>query len=164
VAATIYDILDITPPKTVDGIEQLPLDGVSMAYTFDQPKAEATKKTQYFEILGSRGVYHEGWIAGTFGPKAPWSTDISGLVNWQPENDVWELYNLDEDYSQSKNLAAKHPEKLAELKALFDEEATKNNVFPIGAYMYTAFYSPSAMPTSPLTEWSFLKGKDRSPE
>lgn len=164
VAATIYDILDITPPKTVDGIEQLPLDGVSMAYTFDQPKAETTKKTQYFEILGSRGVYHEGWIAGTFGPKAPWSTDISGLINWQPENDVWELYNLDEDYSQSKNLAAKHPEKLAELKALFDEEATKNNVFPIGASMYTAFYSPSAMPTSPLTEWSFFEGQDRIPE
>lgn len=164
VAATIYDILDITPPKTVDGIEQLPLDGVSMAYTFDQPKAETTKKTQYFEILGSRGVYHEGWIAGTFGPKAPWSTDISGLVNWQPENDVWELYNLGEDYSQSKNLAAKHPEKLAELKALFDEEATKNNVFPIGASMYTAFYSPSAMPTSPLTEWPFFEGQDRIPE
>ena len=163
-AATIYDILDITPPKKVDGIEQLPLDGVSMAYTFDQPKAETTKKTQYFEILGSRGVYHEGWIAGTFGPKAPWSTDISGLINWQPENDVWELYNLDEDYSQSKNLAAKHPEKLAELKALFDEEATKNNVYPIGASMYSAFYAPSAMPTSPLTQWSFFEGQDRIPE
>ena len=164
VAATIFDVLDITPPKTIDGIEQLPLDGVSMAYTFDQPKAETTKETQYFEVLGSRGVYHDGWIAGTFGPKAPWSTDVSGLINWQPENDVWELYNLDEDYSQSKNLAAKFPEKLAEMKVLFDEEATKNNVYPIGASMYTAFYSASEMPESPLSEWSFYEGQNRIPE
>jgi arylsulfatase len=164
IAATIYEILDITPPKTVDGIEQRPLDGVSMAYTFDQPKAETTKKTQYFEILGSRGVYHDGWIAGTFGPKAPWSTDISGIIGWTPETDVWELYHLDEDYSQSKNLADKFPKKLAEMKALFDKEATKNNVFPIGASMYTAFYSASEMPTSPLSQWSFFAGQDRIPE
>ena len=164
VAATIYDVLDITPPTTVDGIEQIPLDGVSMAYTFDQPEAKTTKQTQYFEILGSRGVYHDGWMAGTFGPRTPWLTDISGLYTWQPENDIWELYNLDEDYSQSKNLAAKHPEKLAELKALFEEEASKNSVFPIGAAIYTAIYSPSEMPSTALTQWSFFEGQDRIPE
>ena len=95
IAATIYDILDITPPKVVNGVEQQPLDGVSMVYTFDQPEAKTTKKTQYFEILGSRGIYHEGWFAGTFGPRAPWSTDLTGVINWEPEKDVWELYNLD---------------------------------------------------------------------
>ena len=164
IAATIYDVLGIDPPKVVNGVEQQPLDGTSMVYTFDQPEADGTKETQYFEILGSRGVYHEGWFAGTFGPKAPWSTDVSGLSNWDPETDVWELYNLTEDYSQSKDLAQENPGKLAELKALFDKEATDNHVNPIGAGMYTAFYSPSEMPSSTLSEWSFYEGQDRIPE
>jgi len=164
IASTIYEVLGITPPKTVNGVEQLPFDGVSMVYTFDQPDAKAAKETQYFEILGSRGIYHEGWFAGTFGPKAPWSTDMSGVANFDPEKDEWELYNLSVDYSQSKDLAEENPEKLAELEALFDKEATDNHVYPIGASMYTAFYSPSELPSSPLTEWSFYEGQDRIPE
>jgi arylsulfatase len=135
-----------------------------MAYTFDQPEAKTTKSTQYFEILGSRGVYHEGWFAGTFGPRAPWSTDMEGVLNFEPEKDIWELYNLEEDYSQSKDLAKENPEKLAELKSLFDKEATENLVYPIGASMYTVFFSPSELPSSPLTEWSFYEGQDRIPE
>ena len=164
IAATIYDILDITPPNFVDGYEQQPLDGISMAYTFDQPEAKTTKSTQYFEILGSRGVYHEGWFAGTFGPRAPWSTDMEGVLNFEPEKDIWELYNLEEDYSQSKDVAKENPEKLAELKSLFDKEATENLVYPIGASMYTVFFSPSELPSSPLLEWSFYEGQDRIPE
>ena len=164
IAATIYEILDIDPPAVVDGFEQQPLDGVSMTYTFDQPEAKSNKKTQYFEILGSRGIYHEDWFAGTFGPRAPWSTDIEGVINWEPENEVWELYNLEEDYSQSKDLATQNPEKLAELKSLFDKEATDNLVYPIGASMYTVFFHPEELPSSPLTEWSFYEGQDRIPE
>ena len=164
IAATVYEILDITPPEVVNGVEQQPLDGISMVYTFDQPDAETMKETQYFEILGSRGVYHDGWIAGTFGPKAPWSTDASGMLNWEPETDAWELYNLNEDYSQSNDIADQNPEKLAEMKALFDREATENLVYPIGAAQYTVFFSPSELPSSPLTEWSFYEGQDRIPE
>ena len=164
IATTIYDILDITPPRVVNGVEQQPLDGVSMLYTFNQPDAKTTKKTQYFEILGSRGIYHEGWFAGTFGPKAPWYTDISGIMNWDPEKDKWELYNLNNDYSQSKDLAKENPEKLAELKGLFDKEAMENHVYPIGASMYTVFFNPSELPSSPLTEWSFYEGQNRIPE
>ena len=164
VAATIYEVLDITPPDVVDGFEQQPLDGVSMVYSFKQAEAQTTKKTQYFEILGSRGIYNEGWFAGTFGPRAPWSTDMSFMPTWDPEADEWELYNLNSDYSQSKNLAKKNPEKLAELKALFDKEATDNLVYPVGAAMYTVFFSPSELPSSPLTEWSFYEGQDRIPE
>lgn len=164
IAATIYDVLDITPPKVVNGVEQQPLDGTSMLYSFDQPEAEGTKKTQYFELMGSRGIYHDGWFAGTFGPRAPWSVDPSGLFNWEPEKEVWELYNLDEDYSQSKDLAQENPEKLAELKVLFDKEATDNLVYPIGAGYYTAVYSRTEMPSSPLTDWSFYEGQDRIPE
>ena len=164
IAATIYDILDTTPPEVVSGVEQQPLDGVSMVYTFKQPEAQTTKKTQYFEILGSRGIYHEGWFASTFGPRAPWSTDMSGVVNWEPEKDEWELYNLNNDYSQSKNLAEENPGKLAELKALFDEEATENLVYPIGGSMYRVFFNSSELPSSPLTEWLFYEGQDRIPE
>jgi hypothetical protein len=164
IAATIYDVLGITPPKVVNGVVQQPLDGKSMLYSFDKPEAKSVKKTQYFELMGSRGVYHKGWFAGTFGPKPPWLTDISGLVNWQPEKEVWELYNLDEDYSQSKDLAKKYPKKLAELKTIFDKEATANLVYPIGASYYTLAFSPSEMLSSTLTEWSFYEGQDRIPE
>ncbi|TNJ41247.1 arylsulfatase [Tamlana fucoidanivorans] len=164
IASTIYDILDITPPKVVNGVEQQPLDGTSMVYTFNNPETKTTKGAQYFEILGSRGVYHDGWFAGTFGPKKPWSTDPTGIINWEPEKEEWELYNLNEDYSQAENLADKNPEKLGELKAIFDKEATDNLVYPIGASFYTVFYSPSELPSSPLTEWSFYEGQERIPE
>jgi len=78
---SIYEILEITPPRILNRVEQDPLDGVSMVYTFDQPDAKTTKRTQYFEILGSRGVYHDGWMACIFGPRAPWSTDMSVIFN-----------------------------------------------------------------------------------
>ena len=164
IAATLYEILDIDPPKVVNGVEQLPLDGTSMAYTFNHPKAKTNKKTQYFEVNGSRGIYHEGWFAGTFGPRAPWSNDISGLLNWEPETDEWELYNLDKDYSQSTDLSKNYPQKLAELKILFDKEAKDNLVYPIGASFYTIFFSPSELPSSPLQEWTLYEGQDRIPD
>ena len=161
---TIYEILEITPPGILNGGEQDPLDGVSMVYTFDQPDAKTTKRAQYFEILGSRGVYHDGWMACVFGPRAPWSTDMHGIFNWNPEKDVWELYKLNEDYSQSKNLAKKYQEKLNELKAIFDREATHNHVYPIGRSFYTVFCNPMELPSLPRIEWSFFEGKDRIPE
>ncbi len=164
IAVTIYDILNITPPKIVNGIEQQPLDGVSMAYTFDNADAKPADKTQYFEVLGSRGIYHDGWFAGVVGPRKPWAPDITGLAGWDPNKDVWELYNLNDDYSQSKNLAKENPKKLAEMKALFDKEATDNLVYPIGAGMYTVFFHPEEMPSSPLSEWTFYEGQNRIPE
>ncbi|HJH28189.1 MAG TPA: arylsulfatase, partial [Methanosarcinaceae archaeon] len=164
IAATIYDILDITSPDVVDGFKQQPLDGVSMAYTFDNPDAKAADKTQYFEVMGSRGVYHNGWFAGAHSPRIPWSTDISRIADWDPAKDEWELYNLNNDYSQSKNIAKENPEKLAEMKVLFDKEATDNLVYPIGAGLYTVVFSPSEMPSSPLKEWTFYEGQTRIPE
>jgi len=103
-------------------------------------------------------------MAGTFGPKAPLSADPSGMIAWQPETDKWELYNLNNDYSQSKDLAKENPKKLAELKEIFDKEATENLVYPIGAGLYTAFYNSSEMPSSPLHEWTFYEGQTRIPE
>jgi arylsulfatase len=164
IAATLYEILEITPPKFVNGVEQQPLDGTSMVYTFNQPEAKSAKTTQYFEIMGSRGVYHDGWFASVSGPKAPWTTEVTGLGNWEPEKDEWKLYDLNDDYSQSQDLSQKNPEKLAELKELFDKEATDNHVYPIGGAFYTVVFSPSELPSSPLTEWTFYEGQDRIPE
>jgi arylsulfatase len=164
IAATIYDILDITAPKTVNGIEQQPLDGVSMVYTFDKPEAKSADKTQYFEIFGSLGIYHNGWFAAVPGPRKPWSNATPDFANWDPSKDIWELYNLENDYSQSNNIAEENPGKLAELKTLFDKQATENHVYPIGASFYTIFLHPEEMPSSTLTEWSFFEGQDRIPE
>jgi len=164
IAATIYDVLDITPPDVVDGFKQQPMDGVSMAYTFSDPDAASKKKTQYFEIMGSRGIYHDGWFAGVPGPRDPWAPDISKLASWDPEEDEWELYDLEGDYSQSKDVAKENPEKLAELKELFDREATDNLVYPIGASLYTSVFHPEEMPASHLTEWTFYENQVRIPE
>ena len=117
IAPTIYEILGIKPPKVVDGFEQDPIDGVSMVYTFADAKAPGRKHTQYFDNNGSRGIYHDGWYACTFGPLTPWLTVSPGLATWDSNKDVWELYDLKTDFSQANDLAAKEPERLAEMKA-----------------------------------------------
>lgn len=126
IAPTIYDCAGLPAPKMVNGVEQKPLEGVSMRKTFDDAKAPETHTTQYFEIAGNRAIYHDGWVAGTV-HKAPWE----GKPRRPLADDEWELYNVNEDFSQSNNLAAKNPEKLAELKKLFMEEAVKYHVLPI---------------------------------
>ena len=124
IVPTIYDILGIKPPKVVDGFKQDPIDGVSMAYTFADATAPGRKTTQYFDNNGSRGIYQDGWFAGTFGPLMPWDTVSSAATHtWDANKDVWELYDLRNDFSQANDLAAKNPKKLAEMKALFLKEA-----------------------------------------
>jgi arylsulfatase A-like enzyme len=126
IAPTVYECVGVPAPKTVYGIEQRPIEGVSMKYSFDNATAADTRKTQYFEMIGNRGIYHDGWFVGTI-HKAPWeAAPRRGLTE-----DIWELYNVNEDYSQSTNLAAKYPEKVEELKKLFMQEAVKYNVLPI---------------------------------
>jgi len=164
VATTIYDILDITPPDFYEGVAQEPMDGISFAYTFDNADAEEQKTTQYFEVMGSRGVYKDGWFAGTFGPRVPWSAKDSRLVGWDPNEDVWELYNLKEDFSQANDLAKKNPKKLQSMKETFLIEATKNKVFPIGGSLYAIAYHPEEIKASTLTEWNMYEGMTRIPE
>ena len=86
---------------------------------------------------------------------------MSRIANWEPEKEVWELYNLNNDYSQSKDLAKENPKKLAELKTLFDKEATDNLVYPIGASLYTVIFHPEELPSSTLKEWTFYEGQTR---
>jgi arylsulfatase A-like enzyme len=165
IAPTIYEIVGINPPKVVDGFTQDPIDGVSMAYTFDDPKAPSHKHTQYFDNNGSRGVYHDGWFAGAFGPLVPWDTAGSAarLKDWDSAKDVWELYDLSKDFSQAENLADKEPQRLASMKQLFLKEAEKNKAFPIGAGMWLRIHPEDRIKT-PYTSWRFDQTTTRMPE
>ena len=163
VVPTIYEILGIQPPKAVDGHKQDPIDGVSFAYTFDSPKAQERKKSQYFECLGSRGIYHEGWMASTFGPRTPWVAEMVDLTNWDAMQDEWQLFDTRRDYSLMNDLAAEHPAKLEELKALFMQVAEDNKVLPIGGALYTGL-NPHEMKRSSNTEWTLFEGMTRIPE
>ncbi|MGC2282221.1 MAG: arylsulfatase, partial [Candidatus Acidiferrales bacterium] len=137
IVPTIYEVLGVTPPLEVNGIPQDPIDGVSFAYSFNDAKAKGQLLTQYFEIMGSRSIYHDGWMASAFGPRAPWETGIPpGIQEWTPDKDVWELYNLEEDWTQAHDLAANMPEKLAQMQDIFRIEAPKNKVLPIGGGLW----------------------------
>ncbi len=164
VAATIYDLLDITPPDFYDGVAQDRLDGVSFAATFEQADAKFSKTTQYFEIMGSRGLYKDGWYAGTFGPRIPWNPAASKLAGWDPDQDGWELYDLSKDYSQADDIAKENPEKLREMKEAFLVEAARNKVFPIGGSLYIVAYHPEQMKATSLTEWNMYEGMTRIAE
>lgn len=164
IAPTIYEILGITPPVLYNGVKQDAIDGASMAYTFEDADAPEQKPPQYFEIMGSRGVYQDGWFAGAFGPRTPWVADMSGLIGWDPDEDVWELYNLKEDFSQAHDLAEEMPKKLQAMKDMFTMEATKNKVFPIGGGLYMIAYHPEERRASTLKEWNFFAGQTRISE
>ncbi len=140
IAPTILDAVGIAAPQAVDGIEQKPIEGVSMAYTFNavNAKAASTHKVQYFEMLANRGIYEEGWFANTTPPVAPWLFKPSP----DPETYKWELYNIAEDYSQDNDLAAKMPDKLKEMQALFDQEAQKYQVYPLSNALFVRAIAP----------------------
>jgi len=168
VVPTLYDIIGIKAPEVVNGFKQDPISGASFAKTFADAKAPEPRKTQYFEIMGSRGIYNDGWFAGTFGPRTPWApgaklADEKGNLLWDAEKDVWELYNLNEDWTQANDLAQENPKKLAEMKKLFLEEFEKNKGFPVGGGLYDLIH-PEAMPSSPYTEWTFPGDMTRMPE
>ncbi|ORJ55779.1 sulfatase-like hydrolase/transferase [Mycobacterium simiae] len=124
ITPTIYDLLDMTPPETVKGIAQQPLDGVSFKAALADPTADTGKHTQFYTMLGTRGIWHEGWFANTVHAASP--------AGWSHfDADRWELYHIEEDRSQYYNLADQHPEKLEELKALWFSEAAKYNGLPL---------------------------------
>jgi arylsulfatase len=128
VAPTILEAAGIEVPKSYAGVEQQPMDGDSMLYSFDDPDAPNVKRRQYYEMFGNRAIWVDGWKAVTLhANRMPWEL----AVTLPFDQDVWELYNTAEDFSESTDLAARHPEKLAELQAIFEEEAWKYNVFPL---------------------------------
>ncbi len=128
IAPTLLDIVGIPAPDTVNGVAQKRIDGVSLRYSFDAPAAPERHDTQYFEVFGRRAIYHDGWFASANHGAPPWQLS---LVDSDPAQDKWELYDLRADFSQSTDLAAKQPAKLEALKQLFQREAQANQVLPI---------------------------------
>ena len=165
VVPTIYELVGIDAPRVVHGVPQDPIDGVSFAYAFDAPDAPGRLITQYFEIMGSRAIYHDGWMASATGPRLPWVPGLPpGIADWTPDNDVWRLYNLDEDWTQANDLAAEMPDKLAQMKEPFAIEAARNSVFPIGGGLWVPVYHPELRISTPYREWNFAADVTRMPE
>jgi len=165
VVPTLYDVLGIKPPKVVNGIAQDPFDGVSFASTFTNADAPEVVHTQYFEIMGSRSIYRDGWMASAFGPRTPWIPGLPpGIKDWTPDKDKWELYNLNEDWSQANDLAKEYPGKLADLEKLFLIEFTKNKGLPIGGGLWIVVLHPELKLAPPYTSWTFPGAITRIPE
>jgi len=134
VVPTLLEVTGIPAPEYVDGIKQAPIEGTSFAYTFDEKNASqpSRHKTQYFEMMGQWALYHEGWLLSTKVNRAPW--EAFGAANPDPlNNQVLELYDLSMDFSQSRNIADKHPDKVKAMKQMFIDEAHKYQVFPLDA-------------------------------
>lgn len=161
VLPTILDASHIPQPSKVEGVDQKPMDGVSLLSTFASKDAPEVHTRQYFEVFSNRAIYEDGWMASaqhTF----PWRQDYAP-GNW--DKDKWELYNLDKDYSQANDLAAAMPEKLAAMKALFDEEAEKNHVYPLDDRGTGRLVEPKPTPSDPNRKhFVFYEGAVRLPE
>jgi arylsulfatase len=156
VVPTILEAAKIQAPQVVDGIKQAPIEGVSLMYTFDQANANVPTRhrTQYFEMAGYRGIYHDGWYANTIPPIAPWSPVLKIKLP-DPLAYKWELYNLNEDYSQANDLAAKYPDKLKEMQKVFTKEAWKYNVFPLDNRAFVRSLTPRPSATAGVSEFTY---------
>ena len=143
IVPTLLEATGIHAPEVVDGIKQKPIEGVSMAYTFDTAGANkpSTHKTQYSEMAGVHAIYHEGWVAATTPVRPPW--ELGGAAMKDPATGFkWELYNISEDWTQNNNLAASNPQKLKDMQDLFWVEASKYQVLPLDASAVTRFVAP----------------------
>ncbi|MBD2609900.1 MAG: sulfatase-like hydrolase/transferase [Nostoc sp. GBBB01] len=127
IAPTILEVAGVTAPKEVNGVKQQPIEGTSLAYTFDNPDASSHRETQYFEMFGNRAIYDRGWVAAARHGRLPWERTVKGDF----DTDKWELYNIAEDFSEANNLAPENPEKLEKLQKLFFKEARKHQVLPL---------------------------------
>lgn len=160
---TILEATQLETPSMVNGTAQKPMEGVSMAYTFDKPKEPSKHRTQYFELFGNRAIYDDGWIASTTPVGLPWVSDA-------PTVDVitgykWELYHVDVDFTQADNLADKMPDKLKEMQLLFYSEAAKYNVLPLDDSR-TSRLNPAIRPSLTLgkSTFTYYEGMKRLPE
>ena len=156
IAPTLLEVAGLPAPVMVNGIAQKPIEGVSMAYTFDKANADAPSShdTQYFEIMGNRAIYHDGWLAGTTPPQGPWLMGLGTLPD-VVNGYNWELYNIAEDYSQADDLATKMPGKLRELQELFLVEASKYGVFPLDNEVLQRAAAPRPSPLAGKTVFTY---------
>jgi arylsulfatase A-like enzyme len=156
IVPTILEATGISPPEMIDGIKQRPIEGVSMVYTWDKANASAPTKhpTQYFEMLGNRAIYNDGWVAATTPVTIPWE------LNTAPPPDVltgykWELYNIKDDFTEFNDLAAKMPDKLKEMQDLFYAEAKKYNVLPLDNSTLARFTTQRPSATAGRTTFTY---------
>jgi Sulfatase len=156
IAPTILEATGIPAPVMVNGIAQKPIEGVSMTYTFDKANANASshRTTQYFEMMGNRAIYHDGWIAATTPPQGPWLMGVGTLPD-VVNGYRWELYNIADDYSEYNDLAAKMPDKLRDMQELFLVEAEKNNVFPLDNDVLGRALAPRPSSTAGRTVFTY---------
>jgi arylsulfatase A-like enzyme len=154
IVPTLLEATGIKAPELVNGILQKPIEGVSLAYTFDKANANAPSKhdTQYFEMVGNRAIYHDGWIAATTPPSPPWmlGAAMPALGDYK-----WELYNVAKDYSENNDLAAQQPDKLMEMQALFLTEAGKYQVFPLDNSGFARAVTPRPSAVAGKTEFTY---------
>ena len=158
VVPTILEVAGISAPDYVDGIKQAPIEGTSFAYTFDKVNAAVPSRhtTQYFEMMGQYALYHEGWLLSTKVNRAPW--EAFGPANPDPlNNQELELYDLNTDFSQSRNIAAQHPDKVKELKKMFIAEAEKYQVFPMDASVAARVIAPRPNITAGRKEFVYTR-------
>ncbi|WP_136707973.1 arylsulfatase [Agromyces sp. H66] len=153
VGPTILEAVGLPEAKSVDGIQQEPMDGTSFAHTFDDAAAEERHTVQYFESMGNRAIYKDGWWACARLDRIPWDFSPATIAKlapgvYDPEQDTWELYFLPDDFTQAHDLAAEQPEKLAELKELFWQEAERNRVLPLLGGMSVFFGILPPLPTT----------------
>jgi arylsulfatase len=155
IAPTILDVIGIPLPDEIDGIPQNPMEGVSLAYTFDEKNKDApsTHTTQYFEMIGDHAIYHDGWILSTKVVRLPW--DNSGTADKHPDSWPWELYDLSKDWTQFNDVAAQYPEKVKELEALFWKEAERNQVLPLDSTTFTRSLLPRPNLTAGRTVFTY---------
>ena len=156
IVPTILDATSIRAPDTINGIKQLPMDGVSMTYTWPKENASVPTRhnTQYFEMLGNRAIYHDGWVAATTPVTIPWE------LSTKPPPDVitgysWELYNIQNDFTEDHDLAAEMPGKLKEMQTLFYQEAAKFDVLPLDNSTLTRFVTPRPSSTAGRTTFTY---------
>jgi arylsulfatase len=157
VVPTLLEVAGIAAPEEVDGIKQKPIEGTSFAYTFDKENAKARSrhKTQYFEMMGQWALYDDGWLLSTKVNRAPWKA--FGAANADPlNNQVFQLYNLDEDFTQSTDIADQHPDKVKELRAKFSAEAEKYQVFPLSASVVGRMATPRPNITAGRSEFVYI--------
>lgn len=156
IVPTILEATGIPAPDSVDGIKQQPIEGTSMVYTWDEANADAPTRhtTQYFEMLGNRAIFNDGWVAATVPATLPWelsaATPPDVITGYK-----WELYNVDDDPTQNRDLAASRPDKLKELQDLFYSEAAKYNVLPLDNSTLTRWNAPRPNLTAGRTEFSY---------
>ncbi|MDX1901614.1 MAG: arylsulfatase [Gammaproteobacteria bacterium] len=163
ITPTILDVTGVKAPYMVDGVAQKPMEGMSLAYTFNHPKAPSVHRTQYFEMIGNRAIYNDGWVAATTPTCAPWiptCPEVDPITGYN-----WELYNTNNDFSEAKDLATQYPDKLKALQLLFYAQAAKYNVLPIDNSK-VARLDPASRPslTRGINSFTYYDGMIRIPE